>query len=68
MLGSASATSAGSGAGNLITQFSTQAGADLELVYNYHLDPPSRVPEPADLAIFGVGLAGFGFMRRKRAV
>ena len=32
-------------------------------------DPPSTtdLPEPASLAMFGLGLAGFGFMRRKQA-
>jgi hypothetical protein len=28
--------------------------------------PPSSVPEPATLALFGVGLVGFGLLRRRR--
>ncbi len=28
----------------------------------------NRVPEPATMALFGIGLAGIGFMRRKRTV
>lgn len=29
-------------------------------------DPPNGIPEPSTLAVFGLGLAGLGFMRRRK--
>lgn len=44
------------------------------LSWSVHIDghsisapPPSSVPEPATMALFGFGLAGLGFMRRRRS-
>ncbi len=36
------------------------------LVYAGNLPTPATVPEPATLAIFGLGLAGLGLMRRRK--
>jgi len=40
-------------------------GTDLSNQFNPSIQS-SDVPEPATLPIFGLGLAGLGFMRRKR--
>lgn len=60
----ASGASNGSGAGNLILQFITNAGATGTVQYAY--DNGVTVPEPGMLAIFGVGLIGLGAVRRRQ--
>jgi hypothetical protein len=49
--------------------FSTQdtAISTALTIATYALTPPSRVPAPATLALFGIGLAGLGWSRRKKA-
>jgi len=56
------AESFASGAGNLITQFATQAGGNISV--NYAYDVPS-VSAPSHLALLGLGLVAFAGMRRK---
>lgn len=56
------AVSFASGAGNLITQFQTAAGGNIEVVYEYRV--PS-VSAPSHLALLGLGLVAFAGMRRK---
>lgn len=56
-------TSQGSGAGNLVSEFSTQASGDIEVVYEYR---STVVSEPSIVALFGLGLIALGGMRRSK--
>lgn len=62
---SGTGSSSGSGAGNLITQFATSAGATAKVTYTFE-----PVPEPASFVLFGLGALGLaaGAWRRRRAV
>lgn len=55
----ATGSSFGSGAGNLITQFATEAGLDWEITYVYNV-----IPAPGALALLGLG--GLVAGRRRR--
>jgi hypothetical protein len=50
------------GGGNIASSFSTQAGLQIDVEYTY----TTGVPEPMSIALFGVGLAGLGYVSRKR--
>jgi hypothetical protein len=54
-----------SGAGNLITQISTQAGADVTVTYTFDA-LTQQVPEPSGLALVGLALAAAGAASRRR--
>ena len=56
---SATGSSSGSGAGNLITQFLTSASAEASVTYHY-----TPAPEPASLALLALG--GSVALRRRR--
>lgn len=62
---SAQGSSSGSGAGNLVSQFATEAAGVVEIEYEYQ--PASvSVSEPSLIALFGLGLIALGGMRRSR--
>jgi hypothetical protein len=51
--------------GNFNSSISTAARAQVTIVYDYTSDV-IPVPEPASVALMGVGLAGLGLVRRRR--
>ena len=59
-------SSNGSGAGNLLTQFNTQAGGDVKVIYEYNAVTPVPEPETYAMMLLGVGLVG-GVARRRAA-
>jgi len=55
----------GIGANSVSTEFGT-SWINLGDRYAFNLTNKVQVPEPATLALFGIGLAGLGFARKKR--
>lgn len=58
-------TSGATGAGNLITQFNTSAGADVTVIYEY--TAVTAVPEPETYGMVLLGLGLVGSLARRRA-
>ena len=63
---SAFGASTASGAGNLITSFTTQAAGTASINYTYEASG-GPVPEPGMIGLLGLGLLGLGAARRRRA-
>lgn len=62
------ANSQAGGGGNITVVQNTQAGCGLNVVYTYDVptNPPAQVPEPASMALVGLGMMGLAAIRRRK--
>lgn len=61
----ATGQSSATGPGNVISSFTTDAGGDIEVTYNFD-DPTTPIPLPAAGWMLIAGLAGLSFVKRRR--